>query len=501
MIGATQPSSAAPDSEATRKVLRLLEALRRSQAGGVIYRQVERMLNELVAEHFDVQQAYAAVVNTLLDVYANHLRQGSPLQVQVRLLQARLQPPLTISDLNALRDYIEVYAEQIAQLGAVDAHAFGAAMRPLLEAFGIEEPLAPVAKKPEPEAETPEEPQPTTVAEAQAALTGAGPKAVTETGAEHPAGAGQPEAGEAENEPATPESTPVPPRVEGDQQTTAVYRSHLDARNRDMQALQAGLANHVQDTIAQNQEFGVLLEVVLGELQQASDASEIENLRWTLIREVEKLISGHQELAEKLDGAYQYLKVLETDSQQLSDELCRVRLLSLTDELTGLPNRRAFLRRLEDEVARVQRYGFPLSMALIDLDYFKEVNDKFGHAGGDEVLRVYARNVLSIFRHHDLVARYGGEEFAVLLPNTDAEGALRALMKVRKRAAETRWQSNGDVHPVPTFSAGVALYKPGETHNAFIERVDKALYRAKRLGRDRVEMDRTYEEEGVTVTE
>jgi diguanylate cyclase (GGDEF)-like protein len=170
-----------------------------------------------------------------------------------------------------------------------------------------------------------------------------------------------------------------------------------------------------------------------------------------------------------------------------------VRLLSLTDELTGLPNRRAFLRRIEDEVARVQRYGFPLSLALIDLDHFKQVNDKYGHAGGDEVLQMYSKNVLSIFRHHDLVARYGGEEFAVLLPNTDAEGALRALTKVKNRAGETRWQANGDTIPVPTFSSGVSLYKPGETASAFIERADKALYRAKRLGRNRVEMDATYQ--------
>jgi diguanylate cyclase (GGDEF)-like protein len=283
----------------------------------------------------------------------------------------------------------------------------------------------------------------------------------------------------------------------GDAETHRVtaYRSHLDARRRDIQELQAGLAQQVLDTIAQNQEFGVLLEVVLSELRQVGEISDLENLRWTLISEIEKLMSGHHELADKLDSTHHYLQVIESDSRQLTDELTRVRLLSLTDELTGLPNRRAFLRRLEDEVARVQRYGFPMSLALIDLDKFKEVNDKYGHAGGDEVLRVYSKNILSIFRHHDLVARYGGEEFAVLLPNTEREGALRAFSKVKQRCAETRWQSNGSVVSVPTFSAGLALYKPGETSTAFVERVDKALYRAKRLGRNRVEIDMTYQTE------
>src|SRR3569623_994652 len=167
----------------------------------------------------------------------------------------------------------------------------------------------------------------------------------------------------------------------------------------------------------------------------------------------------------------------------------RIHLLSLTDDLTSLPNRRAFLRRLQDEVSRVQRYGNPLSLALIDLDGFKSVIDKLGYAAGDEVLRVVANEILSIFRHHDLVARYGGEEFAVLLPNTHVEGALRALRKVQKRAQESSVQYQGSTIPLPTFSAGRTLYRPGESPEAFIQRADHTLYRAKRLGRNRIESD------------
>jgi diguanylate cyclase len=214
---------------------------------------------------------------------------------------------------------------------------------------------------------------------------------------------------------------------------------------------------------------------------------EVDTLRQMLCKEVEKLLSRHRSLAAKLDRSYSYLQIIETDSQLLTDELTRVHLLSLTDELTGLPNRRAFTRRLEDEVARVQRYGYPLSLALIDLDGFKAVNDAYGHPAGDEVLRTFATSILSMFRHHDMVSRYGGEEFAVLLPNTDVEGAMRALRKVQRRAAETTFKFNGSSMPMPTFSAGLALYKPGETPGNLIERADTALYRAKRLGRNRIE--------------
>jgi diguanylate cyclase (GGDEF)-like protein len=192
-------------------------------------------------------------------------------------------------------------------------------------------------------------------------------------------------------------------------------------------------------------------------------------------------------LSDKFDSASKYLRLVESSNQQLSDELDRVRLLSLTDELTGLPNRRAFLRRLEDEVGRVKRYGVPVTMTNIDLDDFKGINDNRGHGGGDAVLRGYSDHILSIFRHHDMVARYGGEEFAVILPNTSREGALRALQKVQNRVSETYCNYNGERFPMPTFSAGLAEYRPGETLSEFIERADSALYRAKNLGRNRVE--------------
>lgn len=506
------------------KVLSLLDPLRQSPTGAVIYRQVERMLEDLVDNHQGAEQAYLILINRLLEAYAAHLRPGSPMQAQVRMLQARLQPPLTSMDMEALRDYVELYASQITSFRELDTDLFEKAVEPLLAAFGIletvPEPTPPPAEQPvvrqsvveplpEPAAEMPEVPvaealPPAGVPAAEVSVAG---DETSEARAEAPAQAATEEVASRGPYSGLGTGTPIPgeaPPAEDDTLRTenrvdTAYRSHLDSKRRDILKLQETLAKQVLGTIAQNEEFGVLLEVVLGELRQAGDAKELEDLRWTLIREIEKLTKGHHELAEQLDSTHHYLQLIESDSRQLSDELTRVRLLSLTDELTGLPNRRAFLRRIEDEVARVQRYGFPLSLSLIDLDHFKQVNDKYGHAGGDEVLQLYSRNILSIFRHHDLVARYGGEEFAVLLPNTDAEGAMRALNKVKNRAGETRWQPNGQMIPVPTFSSGVSLYKPGETASAFIERADKALYRAKRLGRNRVEIDATYQTETETV--
>jgi len=502
------------EAAGVQKVLCLLDAVRRSPTGAVIYRQVERMLQDVLKSQQTTERIYITLINQLLDAYIGHLREGSPLHVQIRLLQARLQPPLPAGDLEVLRDYVDQYANQIGALKQLDSSLFETAVEPLLAAFGIiedqqEKPRvedadadsameAPVTaavevesrREPElPEPESDREYRPQEEATSTAEPEGEWRGTEAETGAEQ--GTSVTDSAMLADSAAGSEAR----RGRVETQVDTVYRSHLDSKRRDIQKLQSTLAEQVLGTIAQNEEFGVLLEVVLGELRQAGDGKELDDLRWTLVREIEKLTKAHHELAEKLDSTHHYLQLIESDSRQLSDELTRVRLLSLTDELTGLPNRRAFLRRIEDEVARVQRYGFPLSLALMDLDHFKQVNDKYGHAGGDEVLQIYSRNILSIFRHHDLVARYGGEEFAVLLPNTDEEGSMRALTKVRGRALETRWQANGDVISVPSFSAGVSIYKPGETASAFIERADKALYRAKRLGRNRVELDATYSKE------
>ncbi|MGD2112870.1 MAG: GGDEF domain-containing protein, partial [Gammaproteobacteria bacterium] len=509
------------DPSGMRKLLQLLGSLRNTPAGNVIYRQVEGMLDDIAARHLESEMAYAGFVNILLEAWNAHHTPGTSAYLQVKLLQARLQPPLTASELATLRGFIDDCAEQMHASLSLRSDILQQAIHPLLAEFGID--AVPDAPKHYPEVESfadqaaaaapgpveeeweaagqededavleavehlaelsrpislaPESPRQAEAAAGPA--PGAGPPVAESAPAAKPAEAKPAEAEPAEAEPAEAkpaeakpaeakpaEAEPAESGISADipagQDLNNLHRSALEARREDIAKLQETLGEQVIETIAKNEEFGVVLEKTLDELRQLEESPELDNVRWKLIREVEKALGGHHDLADKLDTTHHYLQLYESDSRQLTDELTRVRLLSLTDELTGLPNRRAFMRRLEDEVARVQRYGFPLSFVLIDLDHFKSVNDEHGHAAGDEVLRVYSRNILSIFRHHDMVARYGGEEFAVLLPNTDSDGTIRALNKVRRRANETRWQSNGTVSDVPTFSAGVSLYKPGES--------------------------------------
>lgn len=290
---------------------------------------------------------------------------------------------------------------------------------------------------------------------------------------------------EATGEPAEKGASSYP---EVERRVNSAYRLHLDRKHGEIEKLQEVLAQKAMEAIAQNKEFGALLEIERAALQQANSLTEIEDMKEILIGGTEELIEGQRTLAEKLRSSYEYLQLIKSDSERLHDELNKVRLLSLTDEYTGLPNRRAFMRRMEDEIGRVQRYGTPLALVLIDLDSFKNINDRYGHPAGDAVLTWYAHNALPTFRHYDMVARYGGEEFAVLFPNTTSEGAIKALKKMRQRIDNAKVEYDGFEIEVPTFSAGLTTYQVGDTKSTLIKRADKALYLAKNGGRDRIEV-------------
>lgn len=157
------------------------------------------------------------------------------------------------------------------------------------------------------------------------------------------------------------------------------------------------------------------------------------------------------------------------------------------DSLTGLANRRAFMEVLDGEIERADRYERPLSVVLLDLDHFKKVNDSYGHAAGDDVLRAAAEVLRSVCRDVDLAARLGGEELALILPETDREGARIVAERVRARIESTNHEApEGSTFQV-TASIGVAWMVSGvETGEALLQRADKALYRAKSRGRNQV---------------
>jgi diguanylate cyclase (GGDEF)-like protein len=170
------------------------------------------------------------------------------------------------------------------------------------------------------------------------------------------------------------------------------------------------------------------------------------------------------------------------------DREARYLRLAETDALTGLTNRRHFLELAARELARSRRYGSPMALVLVDLDHFKRVNDRYGHLAGDQVLTAAARALASGLREIDVIARHGGEEFAILLPETDLTGAREVAERSCRRLAETVTTVEGDEVRI-TASMGVASVTGGAaTLDELLGRADRAMYGAKRAGRDRVEV-------------
>ena len=172
--------------------------------------------------------------------------------------------------------------------------------------------------------------------------------------------------------------------------------------------------------------------------------------------------------------------------RKIEDQRAELTRLATLDELTGLYNRRFFLRRLHDEIERAVRYGLPLTLLLLDVDHFKRVNDTYGHQAGDAVLKALADCLVRNFpRKSDMVARYGGEEFAVVLPDTSPQNAVRLAERTRLAVSQLPIVHGSQTIGI-TISVGASQLGRQESVQSWIERTDQALYQAKTQGRDRV---------------
>jgi diguanylate cyclase (GGDEF)-like protein len=190
-------------------------------------------------------------------------------------------------------------------------------------------------------------------------------------------------------------------------------------------------------------------------------------------------------IAQMVNGVAATLALVWIDVRLMQAELARV---AHSDALTGLPNRRVARERFGEEVARATRAGRRFAMALFDVDYFKQVNDRYGHAAGDEVLKAVADALAAAKRGEDVLARIGGEEFLMLLAQESRAGARDAAERLRRAAGEASVAAGAEPVRV-TLSGGVALFPDdGEDWDHLFAAADRRLYAAKREGRDRIEV-------------
>ena len=192
-------------------------------------------------------------------------------------------------------------------------------------------------------------------------------------------------------------------------------------------------------------------------------------------------------LSHQLEAMQEKLAAVEANSEKMQERIREERARALIDLLTQLPNREAWQERLAFEYNRWQRYRHPLTIAVLDIDLFKRVNDSYGHKAGDRVLQLVARELRERLRNTDFIARFGGEEFVLLLPETPCAAAQGVLNEMRGHIAELPFHFRGEPVTV-TFSAGVAEFGDGDTEDTVFDRADRALYAAKDGGRNQVRL-------------
>jgi len=191
-------------------------------------------------------------------------------------------------------------------------------------------------------------------------------------------------------------------------------------------------------------------------------------------------VRDRQKVNQKVIDAYTQLT---RTTLHLEANEKRIREMMLTDALTGIANRRHLEQKLDEELKRMHRYKNQLAVVMTDIDNFKRINDKYGHPIGDTVIQTYARIIEEHIRSSDFAARVGGEEYLVLLPNNDEAGAIAQAERIREALANYDFP---DIKGKVTASFGVICVEPAESASELLNRVDKALYQSKQLGKNRV---------------
>jgi len=227
-------------------------------------------------------------------------------------------------------------------------------------------------------------------------------------------------------------------------------------------------------------------------ISQATDIKALENDVKSKINNILEHLDSYkqtenqrvQRIQQQNDLLKQKIEQLESESQQLKATIVNSQREAYTDPLTGLPNRLAYDEFLTEEYARWKRYHENLLLIVWDIDYFKKVNDTYGHQAGDEVLKKVAQLLQSNLRETDFTARFGGEEFVSLMPNTSLGGGYKIAEKIRELIEQLEL-SYKDQKILITISCGISLFAKGDTPDMVFERADKALYQAKSQGRNR----------------
>ena len=279
------------------------------------------------------------------------------------------------------------------------------------------------------------------------------------------------------------------------------FEAYLKQLNERLEAFQGHLQlasdGHADSRSAARELDTQIREQVDGLQSSVQEAADLDSLKHVLESHLEGLLGTmdehqqqrdqrEQEVAARLKGLAERVASMEQEAQGYREHLEVQRQKALVDPLTGLPNRAAWSERLDQEVNLWHQRGNNLSLAMLDLDHFKRINDGYGHLAGDKVLKIIASVLRKRLRPNDFIARFGGEEFVLLMPDSSLGDALAAGDVLRAAIEACPFHFKGERVTI-TVSMGVAQFQPGERSDLALKRADAALYRAKAAGRNQVQ--------------
>ncbi|KPG78791.1 diguanylate cyclase [Pseudomonas sp. RIT-PI-o] len=269
----------------------------------------------------------------------------------------------------------------------------------------------------------------------------------------------------------------------------------LEAFQSNLQAASEGHADNSSAARAMDSQIREQVDGLQSSVQQAADLDDLkhvlenhlEGLLGTMDQHQKQRDAREQEVAARLKSLSERVAHMEQEALGFREHLEEQRQKALIDPLTGLPNRAAWSERLEHEIQQWQQHGNTLSLAMLDLDHFKRINDSYGHLAGDKVLKIIATVLRKRLRGSDFIARFGGEEFVLLLPATPPAAGAKLLETLRAAIEACPFHFKGERVTI-TISMGLASFRVGEHSDLVLKRADQALYRAKNAGRNRVEL-------------
>jgi diguanylate cyclase len=249
----------------------------------------------------------------------------------------------------------------------------------------------------------------------------------------------------------------------------------------DLRNILLTILKGVTELTGQSEEYESFVTDSINTLAGEPSVEEIRTVMTQIIEKTKALGSFGKEIRCKFDETKVALQELREDFERVKSEAC-------VDFLTGLSNRKAFHDALIERMKEAVDQQKELSLLYVDIDHFKQFNDKHGHLIGDEVLKLVAKKIKGLVRGTDFLARFGGEEFTVILPQTPLEDARVVAESINRLFAQTALKAKNVSTTLGkvTVSVGVACYHPGEQPDTLINRADRALYRAKQTGRNHV---------------